>query len=155
MAETRFYLIEYQQETMLIRQLPQSLQVTRYRLYNADILQYRLQENAGHRIPFKNIGYRIEIIKIDHMHQRLLRFRNTRRDGSEWVLPGAYPAANLSLITDHVGRHVIVPAIVSALHDNDMIPARGGPCNSDGMEGCFRARAGQLDAFYPGHIPAK
>ena len=47
-----------------------------------------------------------------------------------------------------------MPAIVTALHDDDAVEAGVCPCDAQGVEGGFRSGVGELDFFDGGNMPA-
>lgn len=65
MTKASLHFVEYENEAEFIRQSAQSGQVARSWFHNPDILQYRLDNQCGDRMPFTNVLHRWKIVEVD------------------------------------------------------------------------------------------
>src|ERR1044071_2460266 len=78
------------------------------------------------------------------MNQGFVRIGNTGRQRVEWILTGADPCADDSQITHHIASDIVMPAIIAALHDNNMIAPSRRAGDPNGMIGGLGTRIGEL-----------
>jgi hypothetical protein len=101
-AKTSLYFIKNEDKTKFIRQFPQTAQITRLRLYNANVLENRFRNQSPNRVFLTNISHRFKIVEIDAVDKHLMLYRDPRTDGSERIFSRRHPWTYLTQ-----GRHEI------------------------------------------------
>ena len=143
MPEAGLHLIEDQDDPVTVSKACAGQQVARLRLDDADVLQDRLGEEARDGI----------VSKAHSTASRSLKFRTWTRTAHATGMPadrgtnGYSPRnarADLLQRRHHVAGDFVVPAVVAALHHDDVIAAGEGPGEPQGVVGRLGAGAGDL-----------
>src|SRR5258708_1217236 len=74
------------------------------------------------------------------MNQTAMRLMNACAYRHQWVFAWRTAGTNFSNRRHQVTRHVVMPAVITTLHDNDVIPRRVRPGGADRLVRRFTAR---------------
>ena len=154
-AEAGLDLVEHEQEAVFVGEIPQSLEITRSRLHQADVLQDRLGDQCGNRVLFADVTHRLEIIEVYVVHQFTVDLRDPGAQCRVRVLARRHPRTDHLNGREHIARHVVVRAVEATLHNDDVVPAGRGAGDSQGGHARFRTGGAQVDLVDGLHVGAQ
>ena len=149
--KTRLDLIEHEQRPMLVAQFAEVGQIARLGQHDADVLQDRLYHYTCDRPLAHHILDGVRVVEIDHVQMLQDIAGNARRQRQHGVLPAADARADLLDRGHDRPAHVIVPAVVPAQHQDDVIAAGVGSGQADAVGGGLAAGIGDLHPLQRRH----
>ncbi len=133
MTETGLDLIEDQYEAELVRQRTQPLEVRGPWPDYADVLQHGLGNERGNRIAFADVTNRLQIVEIHDVNEPRQLEGRACAERAQRVLARRQAWSDLFQGVEDIARQLVVIAVVSPLHHDEMIPARDRAAHANGQ----------------------
>src|SRR5690606_833710 len=101
----------------------------------------------GDPVAPQDVAHRVEVVVIDDVNIPLLDIGNASRNRVKRILARGNARTDRVKAADDVGGNIVVPAVVTALDDDDVVMASVSPCNPYCVVGCLGAGIGKLDTL--------
>src|ERR1700679_331305 len=127
MAKPGFDLVKNQDKTVPISQATKPLQISHFRLDDPEILEDGLHDERCDRVLLADVLYGLDIIEVNGMNELLVLARNSCANRNIRVFPRRNSWPNHIQGRHQIAGHVVMPPVVSALHNDDVISLSDRP----------------------------
>lgn len=138
MTEAGFDFVEDEDETRFGGEIAEALQISGGGLHDADVLQDGFEDDRGDGVLRGDATNRFEVVEVDGVYELTVRGGDAGADRVELVFAGD-ARTEFGEGRCEIAGDVVVPAVVAALHDDDVVATGGGAGEADGLIGGFAA----------------